>query len=84
MSDMQINAVKGNISLNNKNVKGKLTMPEKTKAFINYEDDHELYNRPRINGEELIHDKSFEDLGDNIMTNTEIMEIFNMVFKRGD
>lgn len=84
MSDMQINILKGNINLKNKNVKGKLTMPSKTKAYINYEDDRELYNRPRINGEELIRDKSFEDLGDNIMTNTEIMEIFNMVFKRGD
>lgn len=63
MSDIQINVVKGNISLNNKNVKGKLTMPEKTKAYINYEDDHELYNRPRINDVELIGNKLSEDLG---------------------
>lgn len=63
MSDIQINVVKGNISLNNKNVKGKLAMPEKTKAYINYEDDHELYNRPRINYVELIGNKLSEDLG---------------------
>lgn len=73
MSDMQINIIKGNISLNNKNVKGnislknknikgKLTMPERTKAYINYEDDHELYNRPRINDVELVGNKTSKDI----------------------
>lgn len=43
----------------------------------NYED---LYNKPSINGVQLIRDKSFEDLGVDSMSNMEIKQIFNNVF----
>ena len=40
------------------------------------EKDYEkLINRPSINGVELIKDKSFEDLGDHVLTNFEILEL---------
>ena len=41
-----------------------------------YENDYEkLKNRPSINGVELVQDKSFEDLGDHVLTNFEILEL---------
>lgn len=43
----------------------------------NYE---ELFNKPKINGVTLVGDKSFEDLGDESLTNIEIATIFNRVF----
>lgn len=43
----------------------------------NYED---LYNKPRINGVMLTGDRSFEDLGEENLTNMEIATIFNRVF----
>lgn len=43
----------------------------------NYED---LYNKPKINGVTLIGDRSFEDLGEESLTNMEIVTIFNRVF----
>ena len=40
------------------------------------EKDYEkLVNKPSINGVELIQDKSFEDLGDHVLTNFEILEL---------
>lgn len=40
------------------------------------EKDYEkLVNKPSINGVELIRDKSFEDLGDHVLTNFEILEL---------
>lgn len=47
----------------------------------NYED---LENKPSINGEILMGDKSFEDLGELTLTNTELKDIidaqFNLIF----
>ena len=41
-----------------------------------YEHDYEkLKNKPSINGVELVQDKSFEDLGDHVLTNFEILEL---------
>lgn len=40
------------------------------------ESDYErLDNKPKINGVELIQDKSFEDLGGHALTNSEILEL---------
>lgn len=40
------------------------------------EKDYEkLKNKPSINGVELIYDKSFEELGDHVLTNFEILEL---------
>lgn len=40
------------------------------------EKDYEkLKNKPSINGVELVSDKSFEDLGDHVLTNFEILEL---------
>lgn len=50
---------------------GSLNMAERV-----YENDYEkLKNRPSINGVELMQDKSFEDLGDHVLTNFEILEL---------
>ena len=46
----------------------------------NYE---ELYNKPSINEVELIGNKTFEELGDHLLTNIEIKQIFDRVFKGG-
>ena len=40
------------------------------------EKDYEkLVNKPSINGVELVQDKSFEELGDHVLTNFEILEL---------
>ena len=40
------------------------------------EKDYEKFvNKPSINGVELIKDKSFEELGDHVLTNFEILEL---------
>ena len=40
------------------------------------EKDYEkLKNKPSINGVALVSDKSFEDLGDHVLTNFEILEL---------
>lgn len=50
---------------------GDLKMAERV-----YENDYEkLKNKPSINGVELVQDKSFEDLGDHVLTNFEILEL---------
>ena len=50
---------------------GTLNMAERV-----YENDYEkLKNKPSINGVELVQDKSFEDLGDHVLTNFEILEL---------
>ena len=41
-----------------------------------YEHDYEtLKNKPSRNGVELVQDKSFEELGDHVLTNFEILEL---------
>lgn len=50
---------------------------ERSTGTNNYES---LVNKPSINSVELIGDKSFEDLGDVPLTNTEIQAIFNRIF----
>ena len=50
---------------------GDLKMAERV-----YENDYDkLKNKPSINGVELVQDKSFEDLGDHVLTNFEILEL---------
>ena len=50
------------------------------KADTVYKDDYtDLKNKPSINGVELIGDKSFDDLGDIALTNTEIFNMINTV-----
>lgn len=44
----------------------------------NYND---LYNKPSINEVELKGNKTFEDLGDHMLTNIEIKQIYDRVFK---
>lgn len=44
-------------------------------------DYNELYNKPSINEVELVGNKSFEELGDHLLTNIEIKKIFDKVFK---
>ena len=50
---------------------GTLNMAERV-----YENDYEkLVNKTKINGVELVQDKSFEELGDHVLTNFEILEL---------
>ena len=67
-----ISAAKMSGSLNaDTGMSGDLKMAERV-----YENDYEkLKNRPSINGVELMQDKSFEDLGDHVLTNFEILEL---------
>lgn len=67
-----ISAAKMSGSLNaDTGMSGDLKMAERV-----YENDYEkLKNRPSINGVELVQDKSFEELGDHVLTNFEILEL---------
>ena len=67
-----ISAAKMSGSLNaDAGMSGDLKMAERV-----YENDYEkLKNKPSINGVELVQDKSFEDLGDHVLTNFEILEL---------
>ena len=67
-----ISAAKMSGSLNGQTgMSGDLKMAERV-----YENDYEkLKNRPSINGVELVQDKSFEELGDHVLTNFEILEL---------
>lgn len=47
-------------------------------------DYNSLIHKPKINGVEVIHDKSIEDYGVKAMTNSEILETFNRVFGGND
>lgn len=59
MPNTHINILKGNLSTNNKEIKGSLTLPERV-ATSNY---NELFNKPQINSVELIGNKISEELG---------------------
>lgn len=49
---------------------------ELQKSTTVVEKDYEkLSNKPSINGVELIQNKSFEELGDHVLTNFEILEL---------
>ena len=67
-----ISAVSVSGSLNaDTGMSGDLKMAERV-----YENDYEkLKNKPSINGVELVQDKSFEELGDHVLTNFEILEL---------
>ena len=67
-----ISAVSMSGSLNSQTgMSGNLQMADRV-----YENDYEkLKNKPSINGVELVQDKSFEDLGDHVLTNFEILEL---------
>lgn len=67
-----ISAAKMSGSLNaDAGMSGNLKMAEMV-----YENDYEkLHNKPKINGVELVQDKSFEELGDHVLTNFEILEL---------
>lgn len=53
---------------------------EITTESLMVKDYEALENLPSINGETLMGDKTFEDLGDSPLTNLEIQEMFNHVF----
>lgn len=50
---------------------------ERIRATSNYE---ELANKPSINEVELVGNKTFEELGDTPLRNSEISSIFHRVF----
>lgn len=47
-------------------------------------DYNPLSNKPQINDVTLQGNKTFEDLGDHVMTNAEIKAIFDRIFKGGN
>ena len=50
---------------------------------VHTDDYNDLYNKPSINEVELVGNKTFEELGDHLLTNIEIKRIFDRVFKGG-
>ena len=50
---------------------------------VHTDDYNDLLNKPSINEVELVGNKTFEDLGDHMLTNIEIKKIFDRVFKGG-
>ena len=52
------------------------------------DDYRQLQNLPTLNGEEIIGDKSFEDYGEQTITNTELQNIintqYNLIFGGGN
>lgn len=49
---------------------------------VSYENDYEKFrNKPKINGVELLGDKSFEELGRKKMTNRAIQDIVDSVYE---
>lgn len=70
-------SMSGSLSRNG-NLSGNISMPDGGEK--NYE---RLSHKPRINGVELIGDKSIEEIGVETMTNMEIKSIFDNVFKGG-
>lgn len=71
-------------AISSASVSGEMSVSQSMSGILNkaasvYEKDYEkLNNKPRINGVELVQDKSFEDLGDNILSNFEILELMKM------
>lgn len=63
-------SMSGSLSADN-SMSGTLKMADRV-----VEKDYEnLKNKPSINGVELVSDKSFEELGDHVLTNFEILEL---------
>lgn len=50
---------------------------------VHTDDYNDLLNKPSINEVELKGNKTFEELGDHVLTNIEIKHIFDRVFKGG-
>ena len=50
---------------------------------VHTDDYNDLLNKPSINEVELVGNKTFEELGDHLLTNIEIKRIFDRVFKGG-
>lgn len=68
--DISVATMSGSLNTDT-GMSGSLNMAERV-----YENDYEkLHNKPKINGVELVQDKSFEELGDHILTNFEILEL---------
>ena len=59
------------------NLSGNLTVPKGTtpKKRIDYSNDEDIFNRPKIEGTELIGDKTFAELGLSPVTEQEIDKI---------
>lgn len=72
MSDMQW------FLSNQQTLNGKLSSPTRVGGTDDYE---ELNNKPSINGVELVGDKSFEQLGEKTLTNSELKEIIDTQFE---
>lgn len=49
--------------------------------FVHTDDYNDLIHKPSINEVELKGNKTFTDLGDHTLTNTEIKALFDRVFK---
>ena len=62
-------------------VTGELSLPTERAATRDYD---LLENKPQIEGVVLQGNKTFGDLGDHTLTNIEIKEIFDRIFKGGN
>lgn len=78
-------SLKGSLSVSGQKLSGSISSTGGLTGGISRPRDgtrdyEELGNKPKINGVVLIGDRSFEDLGEETMTNIEIATIFNRVF----
>lgn len=58
-----------------------LTLGFEQTQIVRTDNYNELYNKPSINEVVLEGNKTFEDLGDHMLTNIEIKQIYDRVFK---
>ena len=61
-------------------LRGQFSTPQKV-TINGTEDYNELENKPSINGVELQGDKSFEDLGELTLTNSELKDLIDSQFE---
>lgn len=68
--------VKLNCSITSQKFSGDIKLPSSTPVENDYE---KLKNKPSINGVTVEKNKSFEDLGCNSVTNTELKSIYESI-----
>lgn len=63
-----------------KNLDGEFHAEFGAVQFIRSDDYNDLINHPSINGEELVGNKTFEQLGEETLTNSELKDIIDSQF----
>lgn len=76
--DLEVESSEADIDLEVEPGEAEIDLEEETATWnLDY---NSLFNKPHINGEEVIHDKSIEEYGVNTMSNLEIKKMIERVF----